>query len=310
MILNYPKLLSVSFVAFIIVSMTSCNKNDLGNKIALISSDYKNIHLKTGFVDNGITIHAKDWSITYLKDAVSGEKLLDKDGKPVVLNTIGSVELQDGWLKLVKKEENNLLNITLKENFSGSPRKFLVGIFANGSADELSFTQMKGAGYEVVKKEIIEVPGSRKEYTSNEGCYTITLSNNTSAAKYMETSAIYKDVNYVSEFSSNDEAAFKWITTRDSLIFMSDLLKDGMIYWSKQVPYKEGRFLESYIKVGNRAELLIQPYSNIKVSGEVEYLERECHYTFTIKNQSSGHLFDISGTWKQKVPLSTTTHMF
>ncbi|NJI72825.1 hypothetical protein HCX49_06380 [Sphingobacterium kitahiroshimense] len=310
MMLNYSKFLTTCLAAVLIFSMSACDKEDMGQKTALFSPDYKSIQVNTGFVDNGIEINAKEWSVAYVKDALSGEILQDVNDNPVVLNAAGTVEVAGGWLKLEKIASSNLLNLTLKENFNAEPRKFVIGIAANGTEDELSFTQSRGAGYEIVKKEIIEVPGSRKEFTSDEGCYTITLSNNTSAAKNMETLAIFKDVNYMSEFSSTDEDAFKWINAQDSLIFMGEILKDGATYWSKQVPYKEGKFFEPYINSGSKQTLLVQPYSNIQVKGEIRYLTRECQYTFTIKNQSSGHLFDVSGTWKQKVPLLPITKIF
>lgn len=310
MMLNYSKFLTTCLAAVLIVSMSACDKEDIGQKTELFSPDYKDIQVKTGFTDNGIEINAKEWSVAYVKDALSGKILQDKDGNPIVLNDVSLVEVAGNWLKLEKVATSNLLNISLKENFDLAPRKFVIGITANGSEDELSFTQTRGAGYEIVKKEIIEVPGSRKEFTSDEGCYTITLSNNTATAKNMETTSIFKDVNYMSEFSSTDEDAFKWINAQDSLIFMGEILKDGATYWSKQVPYKEGKFFEPYINSGSKQALLVQPYSNIQVKGEIKYLTRECQYTFTIKNQSSGHLFDISGTWKQKVPLSPITKIF
>lgn len=308
--LNYSKFLTTCLAAVLIVSMSACDKEDIGQKTELFSPDYKDIQVKTGFTDNGIEINAKEWSVAYVKDALSGKILQDKDGNPIVLNDVSLVEVAGNWLKLEKVATSNLLNISLKENFDLAPRKFVIGITANGSEDELSFTQTRGAGYEIVKKEIIEVPGSRKEFTSDEGCYTLTLSNNTATAKNMETTSIFKDVNYMSEFSSTDEDAFKWINAQDSLIFMGEILKDGATYWSKQVPYKEGKFFEPYINSGSKQALLVQPYSNIQVKGEIKYLTRECQYTFTIKNQSSGHLFDISGTWKQKVPLSPITKIF
>ena len=310
MILNHSKLLIASMATFFILSLISCNKDDLNHNTALFDTDYKDIQLNSGFAHNGIAIHSKEWSVAYVKDAVTGELLSDKEGNPAVLATVGEVELWGSWLKLEKTDENNLLTMSLTENFNRIPRKFLIGIVADGKQDELSFTQNRGETYEIVKKEIIEVPGSRKEYNSNEGCYTITLNNNTSSAKNMETTSIFKDVKYMSEFTSDDQDAFSWTNTPDSLIFMGEILKDGVTYWSKQVPYKKGQYLESYMNEGSKQELLVEPYTTISVSGEISYLTRECLYTFTIKNKSSGYIFDISGVWKQKVPLSSITKIF
>lgn len=308
--LKHTLLRNVVYTVLFVVSMTSCNKDDLQPKIELIDSDYKNLQLNTGFVDNGIAIEAEDWSVEYVKDAVTGDALLDKDGKPLVLSSLGSIEVESGWLKLKKKKEDNLLSISLQENFSANPRKFVIGILADDKRDEISFTQRRGEGYAIVKKEIVEVPGSRREYTSDEGITSIILSNNTSTAKNMETSGIFKDVNYLSEFKSEDFGAFDWVNAQDTSIFMDEVLRDGAIYWSEKVSYKEGLSEEPYLKAGNKAQLLVQPHSNIQVRGEMLYLERESLYTFTIKNLSSGHTFDISGTWKQKIPLVPTTHLF
>lgn len=310
MILKHSKLLIACFSTFCILSIISCNKDDLNRNTELFNADYKDIQLNSGFSSNSIAIHSKEWSVAYVKDAFTGELLSDKEGNPAVLTAVGQVELMGSWLKLEKTDQNNLLTMSLKENFNRIPRKFSIGIVADGNQDELSFTQNRGETYEIIKKEIIEVPGSRKEYKSNEGCGIIQLNNHTSRAKNMETTSIFKDVKYISEFTSTDQDAFSWMNTPDSLIFMGEILKDGVTYWSKQVPYKEGRYLESYMNDGSKQEVLVEPYTTIHVSGEISYLTRECIYTFTIKNKSSGHEFDISGVWKQKVPLSSITKIF
>lgn len=310
MVLKYSKLWSVLWVASLMVLMSSCKKNDSLHQTELFSSDYKHLQLNSGFINNGIAINAQDWSVEYVKDAISGKILYDKAGKPMTLKGLGSVELQTGWLKLEKKQVDNLLTVSLEENFSADPRKFLIGIVADGKRDELSFTQTRGEGYEIVKKEILEVPGTRKEYVSAEGTTAITLSNSSSTARHMETSAIFKDVHHTSTFSSENYGAFDWINPQDPFIAMDEIVKGGATYWAAKVPYKSGQSLAPYFKMGSKEELLVRPYANVSVSGEVLYLERECLYTFTIKNLSSGNTFQISGIWKQKIPLSHSTHIF
>lgn len=258
MLFKYFKLSTVIFTALLIISMSSCKKAELQDKTELFNPDYKDIQFMTGFADNDFSINAENWSVEYVKDAVSGEVLKDKAGEQMVLNTLGSVELLAGWLKLEKKEDNNLLNISLRENLSTDPRKFLIGILADGKRDELSFTQTRGEGYAITNKEIMEIPGSRKEYTSAEGIPAITLSNSSSTAKNMETSVIFKDVHYVSEFNSEDNEAFNWVNSQDTLIFMDEVLRDNVIYWSGQVPYKKGQSFEPYMKSGSKQELLVQ----------------------------------------------------
>jgi len=311
MILKCSNFFIATFIASLIFSMSSCKKDDSQAKTEFFEPGYKDLQLSGGFVDNGIPIKAAIWSVEYVKDAVSGEMLQDKAGKPMALNALGSVELSTGWLKLEKKQSEDVLSISLKENFSASPRKFLIGILADGKRDELSFTQIRGEAYEIVKKEIKEIPGSRKEYTTDEGLHAITLTNNSSTAKNMETSDVYKDVHYISEFNSEDYGAFEWVKGQDSLLYMDEVVREGATYWAGKVAYKKGRFLEPYIKKGgSRESVLVQPHSSIKVRGEVVYLERECLYTFTVKNLSSGSMFDISGTWKQKIPLSPHTYLY
>lgn len=138
MILKYSKLLSATFIASLMVSLSSCKKDDSQARAELFEPSYKDLQFSGGFVDNGIPIKAADWSVEYVKDAVSGEMLQDKTGIPMALNALGSVELLTGWLKLEKKQADDVLSISLKENFSASPRKFLIGILADGKRDELS----------------------------------------------------------------------------------------------------------------------------------------------------------------------------
>lgn len=308
-ILKHSTLLSAIAITFAVISLSSCKKDDIKPKIELFNPDYKNLHLNSGFIDYGILITAEDWSVEYIKDAISGAVLRDTAGKPMVLNAMGSVELLTGWLKLEKKQKD-ILTLSLKENFTANPRKILIGIVADGKRDELSFTQTRGEAYAIVNKKIVEIPGSRKEYNSADGIHEITLSNSTSTAKNMESSGIFKNVHYLSEFSSQDYGAFDWVTSQDSLIFMDEVVREGGTYWASRVPYKKGQSLEPYFKAGGGQTILVPPYTNVRVNGEVLYLERECLYTFTVKNLSSGHTFDISGTWKQKIPLSHHTKLY
>src|SRR5690606_7306547 len=106
------------FTAIIIAAMSSCNKDSIQPKTELFDADFRNIELNTGVTDNGIPIKADSWSVQYVKDGVSGVILESNEGTPIVLEGFGSVELSSGWLKLEKKEEDNLLTINLKENLT------------------------------------------------------------------------------------------------------------------------------------------------------------------------------------------------
>lgn len=302
---------NVSFLPLLLILLFSCKKNNPPPVISLFSADYKDLHLNSGFKNNNISINGADWSVEYVKDAISGEVFLDQGGQPVVLKALGSIELQNGWLKLERKQANDQLTLSLKENLSASPRKFLIGILSDGNRDQLLITQTRGQGYEIVKKEITEVSGSRKEYTNDEGLHAITVTNSAWVSKYMDISDIYKDVKYMSEFTSEDGDAFKWANTEDTSIFMGEITKDGQVYWSQNVLYKKGQSFESYVKTGgSKIEMLVQANTSIKARGKITYLSRESHYTFTIKNLSSGNTFDVSGIWKQKVPISTSTEVY
>ena len=278
--------------------------------IEIFDPSLKNLQLNSGFKNNSIPINAAEWSVEYVKDAVSGEVFLDQSGQPLVLKGIGIVELQNEWLKLEKKQLDDHLILSLKENLTLNPRKFLIGILADGNRDEISFTQTRGRGYEIVKKEITEVPGSRIESTTEDGLHVITLTNNDYIAKYIDLYDMFKDVKHMSEFTSPVDDAFNWVNTQEIPIFLEEINKDGKIYWSKNVSYKKGQSFEPYLTVGgSKIEILVKANTSVKASGKITYLSRESKYTFTIKNMSSGNTFDVYGTWKQKVPISTSVEI-
>jgi hypothetical protein len=296
---------------FLMVSISACKKNDSKPKPELFDSNNRNFQLNSGFKNRDLSIKAGEWSVEYVKDAVSGKMLLDQTGKPMALKALGTVELQDGWLLLERKQANKLLTLSLKENFSNNPRKFLIGILANGISDELSFTQLRGEAYEIVEKEITEVPGSRKEYTNSDGLHAITVTNNDFIAKYMDITDIYIDAKIISEFDSKDDDAFGWVHPDGTTIFMNELVREGVTYWSSPVTYKKGKSIEPYATKGfNKMELLVKANTTIKVRGEIHYVSRECLYTFTVKNVSSGNTFETSGTWKQTAPISTNSIIY
>jgi len=297
-----------TFLVCVLLLLNSCTKeNNEQAEIDLIDPQLKKLVVKTGFSDT-VTIKSKTWSIAYVKDGMSGEPLKDANGIPIQLDDIGTVQLAEKWLEL-EKTNNNKLNITLLENFTDEPRNFVIGIQSeNDERQEMRFVQSRGEGYELIEKEIVEIEGSRKIYTSSEGCSTVTLVNNSDLEKKMETSVVFKGVKYSSEFSSDDYGAFDWIGKEDSLIFMDELMRDGYIVWADQVPYQKGIAFEDFMKPnGSKEELTLRPNSVVVVSGEMEYLERSAEFTFTIKNKTSGNRFKIKGIWSQKVPLTSHT---
>ncbi|MCX2584052.1 MULTISPECIES: hypothetical protein [unclassified Pedobacter] len=301
----------LSSLLLLLVLFIGCKKKDLPPEIKLFDDQYKNLQLNSGFKNNNFTINGSDWSVEYVKDALSGEVFLDQAGKPAILKSLGSVSLQNGWLKLERKQAGDQLILSLEENLSTHPRKFLIGILSDGNRGQLSFTQSRGQGYAIVNKQITEIPGSRKEYTTNEGLYPVTVTNNDWVAKYVDISDIYREVKHMSEFTSDDDNAFNWVNTQDTTVFMQDILIDNKVYWSQSVPYKKGQSLTPYVKTGGgKIEMLVKANSSVNVKGKITYLSRESDYSFTIKNLTSGNTFDVSGKWKQKVPISTSVEIY
>ena len=294
--------------SFCLLILISCSKEGFHSKGGLIDPDFKAVNLETGINRNVIPIKADLWYVSYVKDALTGEMLRDSTGKKLKLEHTGTIEVDDGWLRL-EKTANNELRLTLLENFSEQPRNFVIGILSADKQDEINFIQTRAEGYELVKKEIEEVKGSRKIYVSAEGCTAMTLKNSSNQERKVDITSIFKDVKYSSEFISESYGAFDWLKKADSSLFMDELMINGDVRWQGKVLYTKGKTFENYIKTGDKQELLLRPYAHIAVRGEFKYLERTCNYIFTIKNKRSGHEFKVKGIWKQKVPLTPHTIM-
>lgn len=291
---------------FCLLILTSCSKEGLNSQGGLIDPGFKAVNLQTGIKENVIPIKADLWYVSYVKDALTGEILKDSTGKKLKLEHTGSIGVDGGWLQL-EKTINNELKLTLLENFSDQPRNFAIGILSADKMDEVNFIQTRADGYELVKKEIEEVKESRKIYVSTEGCTAMNLVNSSNRERKVDITAIFKDVKYSSEFISDSYGAFDWLNKTDSTIFMDELMVNGGVRWQGKVPYSKGKTFENYIKSGDKQELLLKPNAQITARGEFKYLERTCNYIFTIKNKTSGHEFQVKGTWKQKVPLTPRT---
>jgi hypothetical protein len=291
---------------FCLFVLISCSKEGLNSQGGLIDPGFKAVTLQSGIKGNVIPVKADLWYVSYVKDAVTGEMLRDSTGKKLKLERTGSIGVEGGWLQL-EKTKNNELKLTLLENFADQPRKFSIGILSADKMDEVMFIQTRADGYELVKKEIEEVKGSRKIYVSAEGCTGMTLVNSSNRERKVDITAIFKDVKYSSEFISDSYGAFGWLNKADSTIFMDELMVNGGVHWQGKVPYSKSKTFENYIKAGDKQELLLKPYAQITARGKFKYLERTCNYIFTIKNKTSGHEFQVKGAWKQKVPLTPLT---
>lgn len=308
MIKNIPfrAIFSALSLSFFALTFHSCVKDDFDATPDLVEPEMKERKINTGFTDHVVEIKGETWSIPYIKDGVTGDLLKDSLGQPYRLDAIGSKRLEKGWLNIEMTAEHKL-KMNLLENFSDSPRHFVVGLISDNKKDEFSVIQSRGEAYELVDRKIEEIAGSRKIYVSTEGCSTMEVSNPGNQPLEVEIKDIYKGVNYSSEFASEDYGAFEWMGKTDSLVNMGELLVDGEMRWSKQVPYRKGSSLEPFLNAGYSSKITLQPGQNNLISGEMEYLERSCTYTFTIKNKTSGNQFKVSGIWKQKVPLTPKT---
>ncbi|MCY4779295.1 hypothetical protein ORI89_06515 [Sphingobacterium sp. UT-1RO-CII-1] len=294
-----------SFAIGSLIFLSSCSKESNENNIPLINPGLKNIVLSGGLTNDVLKIEADIWAVAYVKDQKTGTLFNDTEGIPLKLESISKVQLEEGWLELEKTKDNNL-TINLKENFTDTPRSFIIGISAANRIEDIRIDQSKGEGYELVKKEIVEIEGSRKIYTSTDGCTTITLTNGSDKEKSMETSAVFKDVQSLSEFSSDDYGAFEWMDEENPFLLRDEIEENNFIVWAQQVPYLKGISTDNYVKPNSsKTELTVQPFTTVKLSGEIEYLERTSKYTLTIKNKTSGNNFEIEGLWKQKVALSS-----
>ncbi|SFK47046.1 hypothetical protein [Proteiniphilum acetatigenes] len=286
-----------------ILGVVSCNKND---NIELISPLYKDLNL-SGRGNLEIPVLTDNWHIESVLYVPSNEVMLDKEGNPLTLGD-GTIEAANGWLALKRSEDNKLI-VTLKENFDVSnERKFAIYINDGSHRDYVSIVQQAGAEYELVKSEYEEIETEREIYVSDEGCSSITFTNNTSEAVWEPTGYIFEDVVESSSFESDVYGAFDWTQGKNIEISMPELLIDNKIYWTDRCLYREGPTTTPYIKdIPGGSKILVQPYSTLKLRGEVTYCKRVYNCTFTIENTSSGTRFETSGVWTHITPIATHT---
>lgn len=315
-VLNEEQLMKIFFkhyFYFAVIAVTgvfllgSCTKDENDFAVKLIDSSLKEIIINSGFSDEIIPIHSDDWSISYVKDTKSGELFKNSQGESLKLEDQGTVLLEGGWLTMAKTEDDEL-RITLLENFSDIARDFKIGILSGENREEIHFVQSRGDEYEIVGKVIEEIDGSRNIYRSDEGCTTIRLVNHSAQPMNMDVTEIYKGVQYMSDFSSDDYEAFGWVNNANSLVYMDDLKLDDHYFMLPPFEYKNGPSYVSFLDVNHSKEaFLIAPHTTKTVSGMIEYLERTCRYALTIRNKSSGNQFEITGLLKQKIPIGTIT---
>ncbi|MFD2599914.1 hypothetical protein ACFSQ3_13230 [Sphingobacterium corticis] len=287
-----------------LVTITSCQKERTA-PTSLLEDQFKDM-TRHGGISGNIKIQApSDWTVDYVK--LENESLILKDISDAefrVINT-DTVVAKNGWFRMAKSSHGDSLFIDLKENFENVPRILVIGLKANGKEEEMRITQHRGKSYKIIDKKISEIDSLRRIYVSSHQCKPQTFSNYTSIPQKFSDRNVFWDVQHSSIFKSEDYGAFLWMSERDSTLMMEDLIIDGTIVWTGRVSYRNGTSNTPYQR-GAVIETQVNPNETITLNGEVKYVERTSHYVFTIQNEEAGNQFEITGTWKQTVPISST----
>lgn len=286
-----------------LVAIASCQKEQTAS-ISLLEDQFKDMNQRGGISGN-IKISANDWTVSYVKLENQQQSLKDSTGSDFVVNNTDTVVSNNGWLRMAKSSHGDSLFIDLKENFENMPRILIIGLKANGNEDEIRITQRRGKSYKIIDKNISEIDSLRRIYISSHQCKPQTFSNYTSIPQKFSDRNVFWDVQHSSIFKSEDYGAFLWMSERDSTLMMEDLIIDGTIVWTGRVSYRNGTSNTPYQR-GVVIETQVNPNETITLNGKVKYVERTSHYVFTIQNEEAGNRFEITGTWKQTVPISST----
>lgn len=291
---------------FATTAIISCKK-DASPAIPLVENTFKDFSASSGLSTN-IEIAGADWVVDYVKLEDQPHNLADSSGRALRLNGQDTVFAANGWLQMTKSQNGESLFLSLKENFEQTPRTVHIGLVSNGQRDEIKITQRRGSSYRIVDRKFTELEEFRTKYTSDHECSPLQLINSSSEMKSMPTEDIFKNVKYTSTFESNEYGTFDWIRNdQDSMVYMQELIVDGGNRWSPAVKYKEGTTQTFYLDENqSRTHFDVNPGRKLQLKGKMTYVERVCEYTFTIQNEESGHRFDVSGIWKQTLPLIPT----
>lgn len=295
---------TIVLLAVIFLGIASCDKND---NVKLIDSEFETVEISCGD-DLEIPVLTNNWIIESVKDIASGQELSDKDGNPLALDGKGQIEASNGWLTLIRDNEETFI-LSLKENFDTShERKFLICINDAGKRDYVTVVQQAGTAYQLVKSEYEEIEEHREIYISDKECISIVLSNSSPIEVWEPTGRIFENVVESSVFESDDYGAFDWVPEEGVEIAVPELIIAGAIRWHNRCTYKEGTTTIPFIKdIPNGNKILMNPYSTLYLNGEITYCKRLCNYNFTIQNIGTGTRFNIKGVWTQVVPISSDT---
>ncbi|PVH24094.1 hypothetical protein [Sphingobacterium corticibacter] len=302
--LNYFRLVLLFVLStFFSLAIFSCKK-DTTSALPLIEETFKDFTANSGMATH-IKVTGTDWMVDYVKLEDQQINLLDSSGQALRLNGQDTAYAANGWLHMAKSTDGTALFLRLKENFEQTPRTVLIGLNSKGQKDEIKIIQHRGSSYRIIDRKFTELEEFRKKYTSDHECTPLQLMNNSSEMKSLPTEDVFKNVKHNSTFESNEYGAFDWLgSEQDSMLFMQELIVDGGSRWSPPVKYQNGTTQTFYLDENqSRTYLDVAPYRKTQLSGKMTYVERVCEYTFTIQNEESGHRFEVSGIWKQTLPL-------
>ena len=289
-------------VMLLAVITVSCEKDE---DAKLVAPEYKEIVISGGG-EFEIPVMSSDWAIGGVKNLLTGQEILDKDNHPMTLSQSGEVESADGWFTLIREGSNSFV-VRLKDNFNNSSRNFAICITSNGNKDNVTFVQNRAKGYKLVETQFELIEGTQKIYTSDKGCYSLTLTNATAEEVWEPTKDIFRDVVYSSKFESDDYGAFEW-ADENTTIHMPELLIDHFLRWDGSCLYKQGESTVLFNQIhGTNDKLLVEPFTTVRLRGEMEYCKRAFNYIFTVENESTGVQFQITGVWTQIIPLVPNT---
>lgn len=287
-----------------VLCLSSCEKAPDFQK-PLVKEEKANIQTNTGFVDKEVPMASDNWEVVHVRNINPTKYLLDSRLQIMRLGGVGRVENSQGFITLEKKgNDPRKLFISMTENFSAEPRRLLIGIKDQESTKEIEIIQERGGDYELVDKIITEKTDARKVTVLK--LNSTIIDNKASNPMTIKTpiKEYYKSVNVVSEFSANFFSVFDWTPAPDSLISMIALEHQGAKVWDEKVKYVRGVQSTPYMANATQPVDIIVPANSKKtVYAEVTVINRECEFTFKIKNKQTGYLSTLKGRWKQQVPI-------
>ena len=295
------RLLSLLFLSTALC-LSSCEK-EAEFKNVLVKEEKANIETNTGFTDREVKMSSGSWKVVYVKNINPTHYLLDGGLQLMRLGSFGRVDCSLGFISLEKKSSDpDKLFISMTENLSNDPRRILIGIEDENSAREVEITQQKGNEYEWVKTEVKENTAARKIWKQKLPAVAIDNKATTPLTLTTPVKEFYKEAAFISDFTSDYYGTFDWAP--DTLIGMAPFIYQGIKYWDAKVKYVKGKQTTAFMADATQPVNVVTPANSKRsVFAEVTFISRECDYTITLKNKTTGFLATLVGRWKQTVPI-------